>query len=81
MTTNQPSAIVIQARDNVATATKAIRAGDIIMVKVGDIERKVTLRDDVGFLYKFALSDINKGEHVIKYGQVIGEATRYIHTG
>jgi len=69
------SAIVINEADNVATAVKQLTSGSPVRVMVGSREEKVTLRDDVPFLHKFALKDIAKGEAVTKYGQPIGEAT------
>jgi len=42
---------------------------------------KVTLHDAVPLGHKLALRDIARGERVIKYGQVIGEARSDIHTG
>lgn len=74
-------AIIINEADNVATATKELKAGDIVTAKIGGRDYIVTVRNDIKFLHKFALSNIKKGQHVIKYGQVIGEATRDIQSG
>ena len=74
-------AIVINEADNVATAVKKLTPGTQVRVKVGNREEKVTLRDDVQFLHKFALRDIARGEDITKYGQPIGEATLPIQKG
>ena len=81
METKQSAAIVIKEKDNVATAIRDIRAGDVVGIRVGGEEREVTVKSDISFLHKFALEDIAKGQHVIKYGQVIGEATKDIQKG
>jgi altronate dehydratase small subunit len=75
------AAIVIKETDNVATATRELKAGNKLNIKIGNREQKIVIRSDIKFLHKFALESIKKGQHVIKYGQVIGEATRDIQSG
>ncbi len=75
------SSIVIKETDNVATALTNFKAGQLVSVNIRGEERKVTLKSDIGFLHKFALEDIKKGQQVIKYGQVIGAATGRIQKG
>ncbi|HEX77022.1 MAG TPA: UxaA family hydrolase [Dehalococcoidia bacterium] len=81
MKTKPSAAIVIKDRDNVATAIRELRAGERVMVRVGGEEREVAVQSDIRFLHKFALEDIKRGQNIIKYGQVIGEATRDIQKG
>ncbi len=81
MKVNQLTAIVIKETDNVATATRELKAGDKVTTKIGNREQKVVIKSDIRFLHKFAMENIKKGQHVIKYGQVIGEATRDIQSG
>jgi len=81
MKTKQSAAIVIKEKDNVATAIRELKAGDRVVVRVGGEAREVAVRSDIRFLHKFALEDIEKGQHIIKYGQVIGEATTDIQKG
>ncbi len=73
-------AIVLSAKDNVATALGELREGDSITVKNGD-EKAVTLRQDIPYGHKFAIRGIKRGEHIIKYGEVIGGATSDISEG
>ena len=70
-------AIIINSKDNVATASKTLKKnqkydlhGNVIMVK-GDI--------NPGF--KIALENIKKGNLVIKYGEIIGKAIKNIEEG
>ncbi|RPI49736.1 MAG: hypothetical protein EHM56_11925 [Chloroflexi bacterium] len=70
-------AIVIDARDNVATAIQDLKAGDCVEMEGG----AVFLVSDVPFGHKFALIDIPRGGTVIKYGTWIGRATAAIPRG
>jgi len=79
---NKPvAAVVISEKDDVATATRNIKTGEKVTVKVGGEENEVLVNNDIKFLHKFALKNIKKGENVLKYGMVIGEATRDISRG
>jgi len=77
----RPVAIVIKETDNVATAISELMAGERVKVRVGGEEREVELKNDIRFLHKFAVEDIEKGQHVRKYGESIGEATSRIQRG
>lgn len=81
MKTKQSAAIVIRDKDNVAMAIRELKAGDTVVVRIGGEERHVGVKSDIRFLHKFALEDILKGQHIIKYGEVIGEAARNIQKG
>ena len=75
------AAVVISEQDNVATATRELKTGEMIAIKVADKEYRLSLKNDIRFLHKFALRDIRKGEPLLKYGMVMGEATRDIARG
>ena len=75
------SAVVISEQDNVATATRNINAGEKVRASVGSKTGEFSIKDNIKFLHKFATQDIRKGEKVLKYGGVIGEATRNIGQG
>jgi hypothetical protein len=79
--TVKPALIVIRDKDNVATATRDIRAGERLSVALVGGETALTAREDVRFLHKVALRDIAPGERIFKYGAVIGEATKPIAAG
>ena len=69
--------IVIDSRDNVATAITDLHKGETITTHVEDI----ILRDDIRYGHKFALIDILQDDYVIKYGETIGRATTLIRQG
>ena len=74
-------AIVLHARDNVATALMGLEEGSTLSLKVSDRVMAVTLTKAVPFGHKFSLAEIERGGQVIKYGEVIGIATNAIHPG
>lgn len=70
-------AIVINPKDNVASALSKIAKGE--RVKVG--QREVEVKQDIPFGHKFAIERIEEGKKVIKYGEAIGRATEDIEVG
>ena len=76
-------AIQIDDRDNVATVTGDVRKGETVETLSPD--GKVILRakpvDDIAFGHKLSLKRIREGEEIIKYGEVIGVASRDIPAG
>ncbi len=74
-------AIVINPKDNVATALKSLRAGAKVSVEFQGRPQKITLLSDIPMGHKFALKDIEQGEAVIKYGEPIGQSMVRITRG
>jgi altronate dehydratase small subunit len=77
----KPKAILIDKKDNVATAFQDLAKGDSVTVSLEDREATTTLAQDIPFGHKFALSPIGLHQPVIKYGEAIGLATDSIGTG
>ena len=77
----EKQAVVITPKDSVAVATIDLKKGQVATMFIGEKVLEVTLKDDVKFGHKFAIKDIAKGEHVLKYGESIGTATRDIAVG
>ena len=75
------SAIVVDKKDNVATALRQLEPSNSIRVETVDYAVDVTLSQTIPCGHKFALKDIEPGEPIIKYGEVIGLATRKIMKG
>ena len=73
--------IVINERDNVATALKPLKAGAEVSAEVQGHVEKITLLSDIPMGHKFALKNMEEGEAVIKYGEPIGQSTRKIARG
>lgn len=74
-------AIIMNPEDNVCTVVGTAPAGTLIQSSIGDQQYRVTLLDDIPFAHKFALVDIKKGSPVLKYGEIIGQATCDIKAG
>ena len=77
----QKLAIVMNEKDNTATAVEAIEAGAAVAVSVAGQEIEVTVRQKIPFGHKFALRLIDPGSPIIKYGETIGYATKPIADG
>ncbi|MCL4766993.1 MAG: UxaA family hydrolase [Hyphomicrobiaceae bacterium] len=75
-----PRALVLNPTDNVATLIDPGKASEVAECS-GGRQEKIILRGDVPFGHKCALQDIAAGEKILKYGQVIGRATRRIQAG
>ena len=73
--------IIINGKDNVATALKGLRAGAEVSVELQGRVQKITLLSDIPMGHKFVLKDLEEGEAVIKYGEPIGQSTVKITRG
>ncbi|MFV0635690.1 UxaA family hydrolase [Mitsuokella sp.] len=73
-------AVLLDLKDNVATCTGEVRTGDTVLA-VGDEKVEVVAAEDIPIWHKIALRPIAKGEAVIKYGEMIGEADKDIKKG
>ncbi len=73
--------IIINQKDNVATALKGLSAGSEVSVEIQGRDQKITVLSDIPMGHKFALKDIGEGEPVIKYGEPIGLGTKKITRG
>lgn len=74
-------ALIINSKDNVATALKQLPKTDRIRLKIEDKVIEVILSQSIPVGHKFALGNIEKGGAVIKYGEKIGTASSLINKG
>jgi len=75
-----PRAIVLNRVDNVATLIDTGRAGEACALQ-GEANGEVKLLQDVPFGHKLCIRDTQAGADVLKYGQVIGKASRPLKVG
>jgi len=75
-----PRAIVLDRRDNVATLIDPGSAGERCTLQ-GEAEGDPALAHDVPFGHKVCVRPAAAGEAIVKYGQVIGHASRPIAVG
>ena len=74
-------AIIMKPKDNVCTVVEAVAAGTEITASCGEIKSTTQVLNNIPAGHKFAIKAIGKGEPVIKYGEIIGLATRDIEPG
>lgn len=76
-------AIQIDEKDNVATTTDEINAGETLGVisPDGRVILNPKASELIPFGHKLAIKPIKKGDNIIKYGEVIGIATQSIKVG
>ena len=74
-------AVIIDARDNVATALRQIQKGEKLELSRGCEHLEIVLLQAVSLGHKFAIIPISRGAEVIKYGEIIGRATARISAG
>lgn len=72
---------VVTPDDNVATFIREVDEGETVDITVGDDVRAVMISDDIPFGHKVALTDIDEGETIYKYGVSIGYASQDIKAG
>jgi altronate dehydratase small subunit len=78
---SQYKTVMMNADDKVAVALEDIPAGAIVQVTYQGSSYKIDVRDTIEFGHKFAVMAIGQGEDILKYGEVIGAATRDIIPG
>ncbi|MBE9523363.1 MAG: UxaA family hydrolase [Proteobacteria bacterium] len=74
-------AIVMDQKDNVATLLTDVDENDVVEVMLRDKATEFKVQERIQFGHKFALDTIKKGQNVVKYGEVIGQATQDISEG
>lgn len=80
------AAVWLDARDDVATALRALAAGESIVVLHGAQSRTLEIGEAIPLGHKIALRALERGMRVRKYGEYIGRlsadvaAGRWVHT-
>jgi altronate dehydratase small subunit len=74
-------AVIIDNKDNVATALRQIQKGEKLSLSRGCEQLEIVLLQAVSLGHKFAIIPIPRGAEVIKYGEIIGRSTARISAG
>jgi len=76
-------AVQLDDKDNVATVTDDVSKGEQVEVlsPMGEVILDVKPVEDIKFGHKLALSNLGVGEEIVKYGEVIGVASKPISVG
>lgn len=76
------NALIMHETDNVAVCITPVSMGDSVLCKKSDNGiMQLTAEEAIPAWHKMALTVIEKGDHIIKYGEVIGKATQKIEKG
>jgi len=81
MNKKERRAILFSPKDNVATAVSDLNVGITASLLIKERKKEVLLKQAIKFGHKFSIKPINKGNPVIKYGEIIGLATEDIPEG
>jgi altronate dehydratase small subunit len=74
-------AIVMNPNDNVGTVVEPIAGSVIVCVNISGQIKCIQAVEKIPLGHKLALCDIVVGDSIIKYGEIIGLATRSITAG
>jgi altronate dehydratase small subunit len=74
-------ALKLEEKDNVATSLADLEPGTEVRVRWGKEVTRIKSLEKIPFGFKLALIDLSKGSNVIKYGEIIGVASKDIKTG
>ncbi|MBQ1549425.1 MAG: altronate dehydratase [Clostridia bacterium] len=75
------NALLMDPRDNVVTCVREVPKGETVAYRDGDDIKTIEAKETIPYCHKIALVDIDKGDDVIKYGELIGEADAFIAAG
>jgi hypothetical protein len=76
-----PDALVLNERDNVGTLVNQAESDSKILLQTVNGELSLSVKDHIDAGHKIALRDFRKGDRVIKFGEIIGEASQDIPAG
>jgi len=73
--------LILSPKDNVANALEEVLPGQEIEASLGKERISFRAIERIPFGFKVALTDIARGEAIVKYGEMIGKASRGIRKG
>ena len=71
-------ALVVHTEDNVAVCLREVKAGEEVTVQRGKDAFTLIAKDTIPMGHKIALIDFVQGQPILKYGEIIGQATSSI---
>lgn len=75
------NALIADSKDSVATLTRPLIKGSFAEYETDGKIIKIQAVDDIPEYHKIAVTEIKKGDAVIKYGEIIGYAKCIIRMG
>ena len=77
----EPEALMISEKDNVATSLANAESGDTVQVRLAKEFKSIGALEKIPYGFKIAVTDIARGDKIIKYGESIGIASEDIKQG
>ena len=74
-------AVVLNPDDELATALRHLKIGDVARFRVGDQSFELIMKTDVALCHKFVICDVVAGQELRKYGEVVAGASEPIEAG
>ena len=74
-------AVVLNPVDQLATALRHLKLGDVARFQVGGQSCELIMKTDVALCHKFVVRDVVTDEKLRKYGEVIAYASEPIEAG
>ena len=75
------NALLLKPEDNVVTCIREVQKGDPVVFRRGEEVCSLTALEDIPYCHKAAIREIQAGEEVQKYAQVIGVAQVLLPAG
>ena len=73
--------MVMHASDNVAVCIRELKQGDALFLEQESRKIQLKVKEPIPLGHKIALGNIDRESPVVKYGEIIGKATRKIVKG
>ena len=73
--------MIMHAEDNVGVCLRELKAGEMLNVHHNKKDLHLKIMDQIPLGHKVAITRIRSGNPIIKYGEIIGKATKAIATG
>ena len=73
--------IILNSIDNIGVALDNIKKGELVEITIGEDLNSFNALEDIPFGFKIAIVPIYKEQYIIKYGEVIGIASKNILIG
>ena len=74
-------ALIMDPKDNVVTCVRDVKAGEVVHYRSKNEDLEILAKEAIPFSHKISLTDLEEGQEVIKYGELIGKTTRKINAG
>ena len=75
------NALLMAPADNVVTCVTDVPAGTAVNYRCGSEVLTLIAEENIPYCHKIALTDIQEGMDVVKYGESLGHATQDIRKG